>query len=324
MSRRGWIVSAIVVVAASLLPLATLREDVLNLGFLVLLFVALGQSWNILGGFTGQVNLGHAAFFGVGALVTRQLWLVAQWPFPPAFLVGGVAAAVFALLVGLPTFSLRGAYFSIATLALAEALRILVANQLPTINALPAQASAEYAIAWHYELALGVASLAMLVAFVGHTSRIGLGWAAVRGDEEAARATGVDPLRHKLLALLASGCLAGLTGATFALHQASFYAQFVFEPSWTFDALLITFIGGVGTVIGPLIGAAFYILAREQLALSLAQFHQVVFGVLFIVVVLVLPGGLVDAWQQIRTRRDRSADLARRASGWLPGAANRR
>jgi branched-chain amino acid transport system permease protein len=323
-SRRGWLCSAIVVAVASLLPVVTGREDVLNLGFLLLLYVALGQSWNILGGFTGQVNLGHAAFFGIGALGTRQLWLAGQWPFALALLVGGLAAAAFALLVGVPTLRLRGAYFSIATLALAEALRIVVANQLPNINALPAQATADYSIAWQYELALGVASLAMLVAFIGHTSRVGLGWAAVRGDEEAARATGVDPLRHKLAALLISGLLAGLAGGTFALHQASFYAQFLFEPSWTFDALLITFIGGVGTIIGPLVGAAFYILAREQLALALAQFHQVVFGLLFIVVVLVLPGGLMDAWQQLRSQLDRSAVRARRASGWQPGAADRR
>ena len=82
---------------------------------------------------------------------------------------------------------------------------------------------------------------------------------------EAARASGVNPLAHKLAALVVSSFLAGLAGATFALHQASFYAQFAFEPTWTFDAVLITFIGGVGTVLGPLIGAIFYIVVREQL-----------------------------------------------------------
>jgi branched-chain amino acid transport system permease protein len=267
---------------------------------LILLYVALGQSWNVLGGFAGQVNLGHAAFFGIGVMVARQLWLVVQWPYPLAFLAGGFAATVFALVIGVPTFRLRGAYFSIGTLGLAEALRIAVSNVFPNINALPAQVTAEYDLVSQYFLALGLAVVAMVFAFVSIRSRFGLGWSAVREDEEAARATGVDPLVHKLVALVASSFLAGLAGSTFALHQASFYAEFVFEPGWTFDALLIAFIGGVGTTIGPLLGAIFYIVVREELAVSFTQFHQVIFGVVFILIVLLLPGGLTDIGARVK------------------------
>jgi branched-chain amino acid transport system permease protein len=220
-----------------------------------------------------------------------------------AFVAGGVAATIFGLAVGVPTFRLRGAYFSIGTLGLAEALRIAVSNVFPNINALPARFTAEYDIVNHYYLALGLAAVAVVVAFVTITSRLGLGWEAVREDEEAARATGVNPLMHKLSALVVSSFLAGLAGATFALHQASFYAQFAFEPTWTFDAVLITFIGGVGTVIGPLIGAVFYILVREQLAVSFTQFHHIIFGVLFILIVLLLPGGLIDVWSRFQDKK---------------------
>ena len=293
----------VLVALAVLPPLIDNRQDVLNLFFLILLYVALGQSWNVLGGFTGQVNLGHAAFFGVGVLAARQLWLAGHWPYPLAFAAGGIAATIFALVIGVPTFRLRGAYFSIGTLGLAEALRITVSNVLPNINALPAQVTAEYDIVSHYYLALGLAVVAVVVAFVSITSRMGLGWLAVREDEESARATGVNPLMHKLAALVVSSFLAGLTGATFALHQASFYAQFAFESTWTFDAVLITFIGGVGTVIGPVIGAIFYIVVREQLAVSFTQFHQIIFGVLFILIVLLLPGGLVDVWSRVHRRQ---------------------
>jgi branched-chain amino acid transport system permease protein len=294
----------IVLVGLALAPtLTSARADVLNLLFLILLYMTLGQSWNVLGGFTGQVNLGHAAFFGIGVMVTRQLWLAAQWPYPLAFVAGGVAATIFGLAVGVPTFRLRGAYFSIGTLGLAEALRIAVSNVFPNINALPARFTAEYDIVNHYYLALGLAAVAVVVAFVTITSRLGLGWEAVREDEEAARATGVNPLMHKLSALVVSSFLAGLAGATFALHQASFYAQFAFEPTWTFDAVLITFIGGVGTVIGPLIGAVFYILVREQLAVSFTQFHHIIFGVLFILIVLLLPGGLIDVWSRFQDKK---------------------
>src|SRR5262249_12859325 len=176
-------------------------------------------------------------------------------------------------------------------------------NVLPNINALPAQMTAEYDVTSHYYLALALATVTTLIAFTALNSRIGLGWLALREDEEAARASGVDLLRHKLTAVSISSLFAGLTGATFALHQASFYAQFAFDPSWTFDALLITFIGGVGTVLGPLIGAAFYIVVREQLAVSFTQFHHIIFGLLFIVVVLLLPGGLIDLWQRLRRLR---------------------
>jgi branched-chain amino acid transport system permease protein len=291
----------LIVVAAALVPTLTGgRADVLNLLFLILLYITLGQSWNVVGGFAGQVNLGHAAFFGIGVLVARQLWLITHWPYPLAFAAGGIAATIFALVVGVPTFRLRGAYFSIGTLGLAEALRIAVSNVFPNINALPAQVTAEYDIVNHYYLALGLAAVTVTVAFVALTSRLGLGWLAVREDEEAARATGVNLLAHKLAALVVSSFFAGLAGATFAIHQASFYAQFAFEPTWTFDAVLITFIGGVGTVIGPIIGAIFYILVRETLAVSLIQFHHIVFGVLFILIVLLLPGGLIDAWARVR------------------------
>jgi branched-chain amino acid transport system permease protein len=282
------------------------RQDILNLLFLILLYVTLGQSWNVLAGFAGQINLGHAAFFGIGVIVARQLWLVSHWAYPLAFVAGGMAATLFALAIGVPTFRLRGAYFSIGTLGLAEALRIAVSNVFPNINALPAQLTAEYDIVNHYYLALGLAAVAVALAFVSITSRLGLGWVAVREDEDAARATGVNPLVHKLAALVLSSFLAGLAGATFALHQASFYAQFAFEPTWTFDAVLITFIGGVGTVVGPLIGAIFYIVVREQLAVSGIQFHQIIFGILFILIVLLLPGGLIDVWQRLTLARTRT------------------
>ncbi|MBV9353890.1 MAG: branched-chain amino acid ABC transporter permease, partial [Chloroflexi bacterium] len=277
----GWIALAVLLLAAALLPALTDRKDVLSLAFLVLLSVTLGQSWNMLGGFAGQINLGHAAFFGIGALVTRQLWLSRGAPLPMAFVAGGLAACLFALVIGVPTFRLRGAYFAIGTLGLAEVLRITVSNVLPTISALPAALTAEYELSSRYWLALGLAVASTGVALGMARSRLGLGLFALREDEQAASASGVDIRRHKLAALTVSSLFAGLAGATFAYYQVSYYAALAFEPSWTFDALIITFVGGVGTVIGPVIGAIFYVVAREELATTLTQFHLVIFGTLF-------------------------------------------
>jgi branched-chain amino acid transport system permease protein len=293
---------AAALVLAALVPQVTKRQDLLNLLFLIFLYVTLAQSWNVLAGFAGQTSLGHAAFFGIGALVTRSLW-VGGWPFAAAFPLGGLAAAAFALLIGVPTFRLRGAYFAIGTLGVAEVLRITVGNVRPLITTLPIRLIAGYDLAARYYLALGLALATVLAASLLLRSRLSLGILAVREDEDAAQATGVRALRHKLAALVLSTFFAGLAGGVFAFHQVSYYPAAPFSPVWTFDALLITFVGGLGTLVGPIVGAVFYIVVREQLAANLVRWHQVVFGALFILVVLALPGGLVDLWARLRKVR---------------------
>jgi len=285
--------------AAAVLPLVTQRADALNLLFLLALYITLGQSWNIVGGFAGQTNLGHAAFFGTGALIARALW-TGGTPFPIAFVAGGVAAVAAAIIVGIPTFRLRGAYFAIGTLAVGEALRITIGNVFPLITSLPVGLIATYDLSARYYLALGLAVATTLAAYLLLRSRVSLGILAIREDEEAAQATGVNPLRHKLGALILSSFFAGLAGSTFAFHQVGYYPSAPYGPNWTFDALLVTFIGGVGTLGGPVIGAAFYVLVREALAVNLVQLHPIIFGALFVGVVLALPGGLIDVWSRAR------------------------
>ncbi len=291
---------AALVLVTFLIPQFTERRDIINLLFLVYLYVTLAQSWNILAGYGGQVNLGHAAFFGVGALITRTLWAEQDVPFAAAFFAGGIVAMVFALAVGVVTFRLRGVYFAIGTLALAEALRITVANLLPNIASLPGPMIARYDLEPRYYLALALAICTAATVFLLPKTRVSLGILAVREDEEAAQATGVNALKHKLVALGLSSFFAGLAGATFAYYHVSYYPSFTFSPAWTFDAVLATFVGGIGTLAGPIIGGAFFILVRERLAVSLVEVHQVIFGLLFILVVLTLPGGLVEAWSRLR------------------------
>lgn len=288
------------VIAAVLVPQFTDRRDTLNLLFLVYLYVTLAQSWNILAGYAGQINLGHAAFFGVGAWTTRGLWIDEGIPFFPAFLMGGLVAMVFAIFFGLITFRLRGVYFAIGTLALAEALRITVANLLPNIESLPGPTIARYELEPRYYLALGLTLFTAATVWFLPRTRVSLGILAVREDEVAAEASGVNPLVHKLIALALSSFFAGLAGGTFAFYHVSYYPAFTFSAVWTFDAVLATFIGGIGTVIGPIVGGAFFILLRERLATSLVEVHQIFFGILFILVVLTLPGGLVEAWYRLR------------------------
>jgi branched-chain amino acid transport system permease protein len=283
----------------AVLPLFTSRNDVLNLGVQIFLAVIMSQSWNLLGGYAGQINLGHAAFFGLGALLTRLLW-VGGTPLILSLSAGAWVSMAFGCLIGVPAFRLRGAYFAIGTLGLAEILRITAGNVLPEISTLRASELASYSILPRYYLTLVLAVFSVAVVALLVPSRVGLGIRAVREDEAAAEASGVGVLRHKLLALAVSTALAGLAGGAFAYYHVSYYPQHVFSPVWTFDAVLMSFIGGVGTIHGPVLGALFYVIVKEVLAVQWVEFHLVIFGILFMLVVLFFPGGLVEAWQRAR------------------------
>ncbi len=289
---------ALALVALGAVPLVVKNDAILNLAVLVLLYLCLASSWNILGGFTGQTNLGHAAFFGVGALATRTLWL-SGWNLFPSLMAGGLVAVALAVIVGVPAFRLRGVYFAIGTLALAQILYITVGNALPEISSLPADWLANYKLAPRYYVFFGLAVAVTLASLWLSRSKLGLGMTAVREEEDAAESLGVNALLHKLAAFGASAFFAGLTGGAFAYYHVGFYPQMPFGPEWTFDAMMMAYIGGVGTIAGPIVGSIFFVLLKELLALRLAEYHLIVFGVLFILVVLFLPTGLVGAWNKI-------------------------
>ena len=303
---RGLALGVVVVAALALVPRVARTDSVLNFLLLILLAVTLAQSWNIVAGYAGQVNLGHAAFFGLGALTTRTLW-IAGMPVLLAMCAGAAVATAFALLIGAVAFRLRGAYFAIGTLAIGEILRLTVGNVLSEISTLPTATIARYRLADRYYLALALAVVTMAVVALLARSRAGLGMQAIREDEEAAEASGVNALGLKLLALALSTALAGLAGGLFAFYHISYYPSHPFGPHWTFDALLITYIGGVGTLHGPVLGAIFYVFLKEYLAIRWVDFHLLIFGALFIAIVLLLPGGLVEAAARLRA-------LARRAA----------
>jgi branched-chain amino acid transport system permease protein len=293
--ERAWMVAILAAFAAlAPLPLLTRRDDVLNFALLVLLSITMAQSWNIIAGYAGQVNLGHAAFFGLGALTARTLW-IAGAPIMLAMTAGALVAVVFALLIGAAAFRLRGAYFAIGTLALGEISRATVSNLLPEISTLPARTIAGYRLTQRYYLALALATLSVMAVAALGGSRLGLGMRAIREDEAAAEASGVGALRLKLTALALSTGLAGLAGGLFAFYHISYYPSHPFGPQWTFDALLMTYIGGVGTLHGPVLGAVLYVVLKEYVALRWVDFHLLIFGALFIAIVLLLPGGLVQA-----------------------------
>lgn len=300
MNRKKIISNAllfIAVIVLALLPLIIKKDSTINLAILVLLYMTIASSWNILGGYTGQTNLGHAAFFGVGSLATRYLW-IGGFPFFPSFLAGGIVAVALALLIGIPAFKLRGVYFAIGTLALAQILNITVGNVLPEMSYNPA--IADYQLVPRYYLFLGLAILTIGSAYFLVNSRWGLGMMAVREGEDAAESLGISALKHKLLALSVSALFAGLVGGAFAYYHVSYYYNMPFSPEWTFDPMMMAYIGGQGTIIGPIIGSLFFVGIKQLLVWNAGEYHLIIFGILFILIVLFLPGGLVEAWKKLQ------------------------
>jgi branched-chain amino acid transport system permease protein len=277
-----------------------LGTAVMNLLVMLFIFIILSQSWNLMGGYTGQINLGLAAFFGCGLLVTHYLWK-AGVPIYFAVVAGGLSAVVLAGMIGLPTLRLKGAYFAIGTFALAEVCRIVVGNIFARMVKMPGSFAVDYSLIPRYYLGFIVAMLTIgLVYFVTH-SKMGLGMVAVRDDEQAAQVTGVNTFKYKIYALVMSSFLAGLAGGVYAFLRLSFHnITAVFSPIWTFEPLMAAIIGGAGTLTGPILGSVFLVVLSEIFALTLGEAHLIIFGLLFILVVMYFPYGLVGSVDRIR------------------------
>lgn len=289
----------------AILPLLVDDDYILNLVFLVGLYSILAQSWNIFGGFCGQISLGHAAFFGVGALASRYVW-TAGLPYALTLPIGGLASVVVACLVGIPSLKLKSHYFAIGTLALAMIALITVQNTLPGVNMLPPKLIAGYSLVTRYYLMVVVAALTVLATYGLANSKLGLAMLSIRENEEAAESIGINTFKHKVLSMVLSAFIAGVAGGLFAIYNVSFYRYVPFELWWSFDPLLITFIGGAGTVVGPLLGALCYVILREIFALSMGQLSVIIFGAVFILIVLFFPRGLTGLMDRFQGYRSAS------------------
>jgi len=291
----------VVIVVLAYLPNVIEKDSTINLLILFFLYIVLASSWNILGGYAGQTSLGHAAFFGLGTLAARMLWIGGLNLFL-SILAGGLLAVAFAMLIGAPAFRLKGVYFAIGTLALAQILNVTVGNLFPKISALPVADLIAYELAPRYYLFLVLAILVVGVAYFLENSSLGLGMMAVKEEEDAAESLGVNAFTHKLLALAISAFFTGLAGGAFAFYHVSYYPQMPFTPVWSLDMLTMVLVGGAGTVFGPIVGAVFFVGLKQFLVLNVGEYHLLIFGTLFILVVLFLPGGLVELWEKIQKR----------------------
>lgn len=308
---RSWVLGAVVLIA--MLGLQTqLYSGQVRAVATVFMFVALAQAWNVIGGFAGYASFGNVAFFGIGGYCTAVLMASLGLPFWLALPLSGALAGLVAVLLGLPLLRLKGHYFAIATLGVAEGMREIVIN-LPGVTgggagiSVPVGSGAPTAYLGNdnfYVLFLLLAAAATASVGVLSRSRLGFDLRAIHQDEDAAAAIGINTTRAKVAAFALSAFLTGLVGSTYAFQQVAIYPQRLFDVEFTVLMVMMVMIGGGGTVVGPVLGAAGLQLLSEWLRASLPEAHAFVLGAAIIVFVIVMPQGLVffarDVW---RTRR---------------------
>jgi branched-chain amino acid transport system permease protein len=306
--RRELLVAGIVLVLLALLPLVVHDVYFQNLIILTILFAGLAQAWNVLGGYCGQISLGHALYFGIGGYVSTLLFVRAGLPPTFGMVAGGIVGALAALLVGWPCFRLSGHYYAIATVVVGEIGYLLFLNwdfvggasgvYVPfTGHSLINLQFRVSKLPWHY-VALGFAAIAWLTAFLVEGSRWSYSWRAIKDDVIAARSLGVRVFPSKMAAAGISGFLTAMGGAIYAQYVGYIDPDSVMAGSLSILIALPAVLGGVGTLWGPLIGSAVLIplseLSRSYLGGSGSGVDLMLYGALITGVALARPQGLVS------------------------------
>jgi branched-chain amino acid transport system permease protein len=310
---------ALFVLVVACVPLITDSGVALNFVMMALYAALLAQAWNVLGGFGGQFSFGHALFFGTGAYV--QAIAQVQGGLNPwlALLLAAVAAAAVGIFVGALSFryGLKGSYFALVTLAFAEVFRIL-ALSVPFTGAgsglmVPLKesfANMQFGSRTGYlYLVLAMVAVALLVTCWLKRSRFGAYLQAVRDNEEAAQAIGVNPFVVKLVAIALSAALMGAAGAFYVQVFQYIDPAIAYGPGVSVEALVAAIVGGLGTLWGPILGAAaLHVLAdlTRNLFGQLPGINMVIYGVVLVGIVMFLPRGIAGVGQSVRelwTRR---------------------
>jgi branched-chain amino acid transport system permease protein len=262
------------------------------------MFCVLAQSWNFIGGFTGYAAFGNVAFFGIGAY-TVGICLQANQPYWVGLLGGALVAGLFAFLLGLPVLRLRGHYFAIATLGIAEALRELVAAR--NIGGSGGEVSlfppGLAAYTYFFYGFLGLSLCCLLVSVLLTRSKFGYALVAIRENEQAAEALGIATFWYKVSAFVLSAIPTALAGGLYAYWRIGFDPPTVFNVDITVEMVLLTFLGGAGTILGPLVGAIIFEYGSYQLDLIGFSYHNSLLGATIIIVTLLLPQGLLPLVQ---------------------------
>jgi branched-chain amino acid transport system permease protein len=310
---RTWQFSLICVAVATIVFLLTRsigNEYAFVAGYAVLQFIVLATAWNILGGYTGYVNFGSAAFFAVGAYSSIFFYKVFPLPVPVLIVMGGLLSGLLGLGMGYLTLRLRGAFFAIGTLALAVVLQTIVTNWTflggsrgaYIIRPTEIDVIGSYT-QYLFLLMLALSVIAIVVARGIERSQLGYGFATIRDDELAAEACGVPTLRLKLIATTISGGLMGMAGAPFPYFLGYVQPTSAFGLEYAVNSIAMPMIGGTTSWVGPLVGAILVATLQQWATVSFSsELGVLIVGVLLIAFVIVAPKGIVGLVQGWRGR----------------------
>lgn len=333
-----WLAVAILLLLTLLPPIVVANPAVLNILLITLMYAALSCAWNLGCGYSGYISLGHAAFFGFGAYALALLLSQLQamhvdiaGPYGPFILapVTGLLTAAVAIPFGWVAFRTRLTAFVIVTIALMFVAQSLALNMRDVTGGSQGLGfpvgpwGTSYEVPFYYAMLL-MTVVSVLLSWVIRRSNFGLGLLAIRDDEDRAQAAGVPTGAYKLIAFVISAGLFGTIGGIYGYYLTYIYPQFAVDPLMAASVVLMAFLGGVGTVLGPLLGAL--IVEPSQLLLSYyvnEAMYLILYGALFLAVVLLLPRGIIpslqdrlEAWRA--GRRIRSAALEPSPAGLPP------
>lgn len=299
-------VSVLVLALLLIIPLTAGSPFVYHLFILICSYAALASAWNIVGGFAGQLSLGHAVFYGVGAYTTTLLMInlgISPWI---GMFVGAILSSAVAVVISWPCFRLRGPFFALATIAVLEVVRLMAINQHDVTGGaaglgVPLKLGVEWMLfrpRWPYLLiAFGFLIITLAVSWKIKNSRLGYYLIAVREREDAAHAVGVNSVKVKLIAVILSAFLTSLVGSFHAMYLTFIEPGSMFSLEMSIQIAMFALIGGLGTVSGPLIGTLLVLplaeLARGWLGDLGSGVHGLVYGIVLVVVVLTIPQGVV-------------------------------
>ncbi len=318
------------------LSIAVGNDYVFFAGYVILQYVVLSTAWNILGGYCGYVNFGTAAFFALGAYSTVAVYKFttgddAAWeigiPIPVLMLAGGVVSGIVGLGMGYLTLRLRGAFFSIATLALAVVLETLVVNwdyvggsrgayvirpeNMPLIGSY-----VRYLFLLMMVLAIG----SIVIARIIERSKLGFGFATIRDDELAAEASGVPTLRVKLIATTISGALMGMAGAPFPYYIGYLQPDLTFALDYAVNSIAMPLIGGTTSWVGPLLGSILLGTLQQVATVTISSaVNLLIVGLLLVGFVIIAPNGIIGLFHTYLQRREEDFVGRRRVDADAPG-----
>jgi len=295
----------IILAILCIIPFAGLSTYVMHILILVLMWSVIGMAWNILGGYTGQVSFGHAAFFGFGAytagILYQHLGISAWWGMP----VCVVILTALSLVIGYICLRLRGAYFALATLALGEFCRVAAENLVDFTKGnmgIMLRERTWVDKTWYFYVILLIAAGTYILIKLVMESKLGYYFVAIREDQDAAESLGIDTTFYKTISLCLSGVLTGIAGAFYMNYMGYIDPSMVFPLSEVSIAtVMVVMVGGAATYWGPIVGSVIMVFLAEEIRSLpyIGAAHQTIFGIILILIIMFLPNGIVGDFRKL-------------------------